>query len=82
MHLSSKPDFEPSNAARWGRRRTEDIMFKFTRGDLAQKTTSQLAALFNQTSQQLGGLADPSPELASAKALLAMIRDEQSARRP
>ncbi len=57
-------------------------MFKLTRGDLAQKTTSQLAALFNLTSQQLGSLADPSPELASAKALLAMIRDEQSVRGP
>ena len=57
-------------------------MFKMTRNDLARKSPAQLSALFNEVNHSLGGLADPSPELARALSLVAMIREEQSARGP
>lgn len=55
-------------------------MIKMTRNDLARKSPGQLAALFNQVNQALGGLADPSLERDQAGSLLAMIRAEQAQR--
>lgn len=57
-------------------------MFKMTRNDLARKTSAQLASLFNQVNQGLGGLADPGRDRDQALSLLAMIRTEQSTREP
>lgn len=68
--------FEPSNAAHGGRRAKEDIMFRYTRGDLAQKSNAKLSALFNLVTERLSVGADPKTETAEASALLALIRDE------
>lgn len=54
-------------------------MFKMTKGDLAQKSDSQLAALFQQANV---GLAAAKSEIATAQSLLAMIKAERANRRP
>jgi len=72
--------FEPSNAAHGGRRAKEDDMFRYTRGDLAKKTNTQLSALFNLATSRLSGLSEPEAETAEAISLLAMIRDEMHRR--
>lgn len=54
-------------------------MFKMTKGDLAQKTDAQLAALFQQATI---GLSAVKSDLATAQSLLAMIRTERANRRP
>lgn len=54
-------------------------MFKMTKGDLAQKSDFQLAALFQKASK---GLIATHSELASAQSLLAMIRAEIAKRAP
>jgi len=53
-------------------------MFKMTKGDLAQKSDAQLAALFQQATL---GLSAAKSELASAQSLLAMIHAERATRR-
>lgn len=68
--------FEPSNAAHGGRRAKEDIMFRYTRGDLAQKSNAQLSALFNLATVRLAVTTEPEADTAEADALLALIRDE------
>jgi len=54
-------------------------MFKMTKGDLAQKSDAQLAALFQQATL---GLSAAKSDLASAQSLLAMIRNELGRRGP
>lgn len=68
--------FEPSNAAHRGRRAKEDIMFRYTRGDLAQKSNAQLSALFNLATVRLSVTTEPEADTVEANALLALIRDE------
>lgn len=48
-------------------------MFKMTKGDLAQKSEAQLAALFQQATL---GLSAAKSDLATAQSLIAMIRTE------
>ncbi|HST36337.1 MAG TPA: hypothetical protein VLK25_06880 [Allosphingosinicella sp.] len=57
-------------------------MFKMTRDDLARKSLTQLAALFNEVNQSLEAAPDPSPARARAQSLLAMIRAERAGRDP
>jgi hypothetical protein len=54
-------------------------MFKMTKSDLAQKSDSQLAALFQQASVSL---AAAKSDLACVQSLLAMIHAERANRRP
>lgn len=54
-------------------------MFKMTKGDLAQKSDAQLAALFQQATL---GLSAVKSDLATAQLLLAMIAAERANRRP
>lgn len=54
-------------------------MFKMTKGDLAQKSNAQLAALFQKASN---GLTTANAEIASAQSLLAMIQSELAVRKP
>lgn len=54
-------------------------MFKMTKGDLASKSNSQLAALFQEASKSL---IATQADLASAQSLLAMIRAEIAKRGP
>lgn len=54
-------------------------MLKMTKGDLAQKSDKQLAALFLQVTL---GLSAAKSDLASAQSSLAMIRTERANRRP
>ena len=53
-------------------------MFKMTKGDLAQKSDAQLAALFQQATL---GLSAAKSDLATAQSLLAMIATERANRR-
>ncbi|MDZ4364892.1 hypothetical protein [Brevundimonas sp.] len=54
-------------------------MFKMTKGDLAKKSDSQLAALFQEATK---GLAVAKSDLAIVQSLLAMISAERAGRRP
>ena len=54
-------------------------MFKITKTDLAKKTNAQLAALFQEASK---GLTAAKSDIASAQALLALIRAEIAKRGP
>jgi len=81
MHLHSMRGFCSSNAAHGGRRKTkEEIMnFNLTRNDLATKTTSQLAALFQDATIAIAACHDA---IASAQSLRAMIQQEIAKRGP
>lgn len=54
-------------------------MFKMTKGDLAQKSDAQLAAMFQQATL---GLSAAKSDLTSVQSLLAMIVAERANRRP
>jgi hypothetical protein len=62
-----------------GAKQQEESMFKMTKGDLAQKSNAQLAALFQEASK---GLTTANAEIASAQSLLAMIQSELAVRNP
>jgi phosphotransferase system HPr-like phosphotransfer protein len=63
-----------------GANEMEDVMnFNLTRNDLATKSASQLAALFQQASNTI---AVNQAATASAQSLLAMIRAEIAKRTP
>lgn len=62
-----------------GAKEQEESMFKMTKGDLAQKSDAQLAALFQQATL---GLSAVKSDLATAQSLLAMIAAERANRRP
>jgi hypothetical protein len=81
MHLHSMRGFCSSNAAHGGRRKTkEEIMnFNLTRNDLATKTTSQLAALFQDATIAIAACHDA---IASAQSLRVMIQQELRRRGP
>jgi hypothetical protein len=81
MHLHSLRGFCSSNAAHGGRRKTkEEIMnFNLTRNDLATKTTSQLAALFQDATIAIVAYQDA---IASAQSLRVMIQQEIAKRGP
>jgi hypothetical protein len=81
MHRHSIRDFASSNAAHGGRRKTmeETMNFNLTRNDLATKSASQLAALFQQASIAIAANQDA---IASANTLLAMIAQELGRRGP
>lgn len=51
-------------------------MFRYTRGDLANKSNAQLSALFKLATERLSVGVEPETETAEANALLALIRDE------
>lgn len=51
-------------------------MFKFTRGELAQKSNVQLSALFRLATERLSVDAETKSETVEANALLGLIRDE------
>lgn len=55
------------------------MIFNLTRNDLASKSTSQLAVLFQQASNTV---AARQADLASAQSLLAMIAQELGRRGP
>ena len=81
MHLHSMRGFCPSNAAHGGRRKTkEEIMnFNLTSNDLATKTTSQLAALFQNATIAIAACHHA---IASAQSFRAMIQQEIAKRDP
>lgn len=81
MHLHSMRGFASSIAAHGGRRKTmeETMNFNLTRNDLATKSASQLAALFQQASYAIAANQDA---IASANTLLAMIAQELGRRSP
>lgn len=54
-------------------------MFKITNDDLAKKTDSQLAALFQEV---VKGIVPASPDRQAMQALLAMIAAERAKRGP
>ena len=54
-------------------------MFKITSDDLAKKTDSQLAALFQEV---VKGIIPTSPDRPAAQSLLAMIAAERAKRGP
>ena len=63
-----------------GANEMEDVMnFNLTRNDLATKSASQLAALFQQASTAIAANQDA---IASAHSLLAMIAQELGRRGP
>ena len=63
-----------------GANELEDVMnFNLTRNDLATKSASQLAALFQQASNTITANQDA---IASAQSLLAMIAQELGRRGP
>lgn len=63
-----------------GTNEMEDVMnFNLTRNDLATKSASQLAALFQQASNTITANQDA---IASAQSLLAMIAQELGRRGP
>ena len=63
-----------------GANEMEDVMnFNLTRNDLATKSASQLAALFQQASNAIAANQDA---IASANTLLAMIAQELGRRGP
>lgn len=51
-------------------------MFRYTRGDLANKSNAQLSALFTLATNRLSVTSEPEAETAAASALLDLIRDE------
>ncbi len=51
-------------------------MFRYARGDLANKSNAQLSALFKLATNRLSVNSEPEGETAEADALLALIRDE------
>lgn len=55
-------------------------MFNVTSGDLQNRTTHELTALFNHIQLNVGWLKNPSAERSAALRLLAMIRIEQTRR--
>jgi hypothetical protein len=81
MHLHSMRSFCSSNAAHGGRCKTKEEIMKFnlTRNDLATKTTSQLAALFQDATIAIAACHDA---IASAQSLRAMIQQELRRRGP
>lgn len=54
-------------------------MFKITNNDLAKKTDSQLASLFQEV---VRGIIPASPDRPAAQSLLAMIAAERAKRGP
>lgn len=55
-------------------------MFNVTSGDLQNRTTQELTALFNHIQLNVGWLKNPSPERSAALRLLGMIRIERGRR--
>jgi hypothetical protein len=75
-----QPDFSSSTRPiGGGAKQQEESMFKMTKGDLAQKSDAQLAALFLQATL---GLSATKSDIATAQSQLAMIRAELAARAP
>lgn len=73
-------DFSAASRPTFGRRKAkEETMFKITNDDLAKKTDSQLAALFQEV---VKGIAPASPDRPAAQSLLAMIAAERAKRGP
>lgn len=55
-------------------------MFRYTRGDLAKKTNTQLSALFKLATERLSVGAEPKSEESEANALLALVKAEMRRR--
>lgn len=55
-------------------------MFRFTRGDLAQKSNAQLSALFNLATQRVAPAEKPETQASEAGALLALLKAEMRRR--
>ena len=53
-------------------------MFRYTRGDLAKKTNTQLSALFKLATERLSVHAEP--KASEANALLALVKAEMRRR--
>lgn len=61
----------------WAATTTEETMFKITSDDLAKKTDSQLAALFQEVAK---GITPTSPDRPAVQSLLALIIAERAKR--